>query len=70
MVRLRSFSGHADADEILGWMSGADRRPETTYVTHGEPRASDRLRYRIEHELRWRARAPEHLETIDLDRPR
>lgn len=41
-----------------------------THVTHGEPDASDRLRWRIEHDLGWRARAPEHLEAIRLDNPR
>ena len=57
-------------DELLRWMKGAQRLPAMTYVTHGEPSASDTLRGRIEHELGWPARAPEHLETIFLDRPR
>ena len=70
VVQLQSFSGHADADEILRWLGGAKRPPAMTYVTHGEPSASDALRSRIEHELGWSARAPEHLETIKLDRPR
>lgn len=70
VVRLEAFSGHADAEELLAWLRAADRPPRMTYVTHGEPSASDRLRWRIEHELGWRARAPEHLETIRLDNPR
>lgn len=70
VAQLQSFSGHADGDEILQWMRGASQRPAMTYVTHGEPAASDILRGRIEHELGWPARAPEHLETIRLDRPR
>jgi metallo-beta-lactamase family protein len=41
-----------------------------TYITHGEPDASDALRFRIEHKLGWKARVPEHLETIRLERPR
>jgi metallo-beta-lactamase family protein len=40
------------------------------YVTHGEPEASDALRRRIQHELGWRARVPEHLEQVDLADPR
>ncbi|CTQ47639.1 MBL fold metallo-hydrolase RNA specificity domain-containing protein [Roseibium aggregatum] len=70
VVQLQSFSGHADADEILRWMRGASRPPAMTYVTHGEPSASDTLRGRIEHELGWPARAPEHLDIINLDKPR
>ena len=69
VVQLQSFSGHADAEEILRWMS-AGPVPRMTYVTHGEPSASDTLRFRIDHELGRPARAPEHLETVYLDRPR
>lgn len=35
-----------------------------TYVTHGEPGAADILRARIQHELGWQARMPEHLERV------
>jgi metallo-beta-lactamase family protein len=37
-----------------------------TFVTHGEPTASDVLRQRIQDELGWPATVPEHLETADL----
>ncbi|MGE0465297.1 MAG: MBL fold metallo-hydrolase RNA specificity domain-containing protein [Steroidobacteraceae bacterium] len=66
VVTLDSFSGHADADEILGWMDGAGREPTITYVTHGEADASDALRRRIKRELGWRVRVPEHLERVEL----
>lgn len=69
VVQLRAFSGHADAEELLRWMS-AGPAPRMTYVTHGEPSASDTLRFRIEHELGRDARVPDHLETVYLDRPR
>ena len=69
VVQLQSFSGHADADEILRWMS-AGPAPEMTYLTHGEPVTADTLRFRVEHELGRSARVPEHLESVYLDRPR
>jgi len=69
VIQLEGLSGHADADELLGWMGGA-QPPEMTYVTHGEPEAADALRFRIEHELGWNARVPEHLERINIGRPR
>tara|TARA_R110002073_G_scaffold282266_1_gene446494 strand:+ start:270 stop:1469 length:1200 start_codon:yes stop_codon:yes gene_type:complete len=69
VIQLKAFSGHADAEELLNWMQGADRPPRMTYLTHGEPNASDTLRFRVEHELGWPARVPEHLETIRLNRP-
>jgi metallo-beta-lactamase family protein len=33
--------------------------PGQVYVVHGEREASDRLRQRIEHEIKWRAVVPE-----------
>ena len=69
VVQLQTVSGHADADEILRWMA-AGPAPEMTYLTHGEPSASDSLRFRVEHELERPVRVPEHLESIYLDRPR
>jgi metallo-beta-lactamase family protein len=47
-------------------MRGFRSAPKQVYVTHGEPEAADRLRVRIGQELGWRARVPEHLETVDL----
>ncbi|RTM04473.1 MAG: MBL fold metallo-hydrolase [Hyphomicrobiales bacterium] len=69
VVQLESFSGHADADEILEWMRHAPRPPKMTYLTHGEPDAADTLRGRINRELQWQARVPEHLEGISLEHP-
>ena len=69
VVQLSSFSGHADADELLAWMRGSDGAPRMTYVTHGEPDAADALRGRIARELRWDARVPEHLERVSLEHP-
>jgi len=67
VVQLQSFSGHADADEMLAWMGGASRKPGITYVTHGDPDAADTLRGRISRELGWQARVPEHLERVSLE---
>lgn len=69
VVQLETFSGHADADQILSWMS-AGPPPRMTYLTHGEPEAADTLRRRVAHELGRDARVPEHLETIRLDSPK
>lgn len=67
VVTLGSFSGHADADELLAWMGGATTPPRVTYITHGEPDASDALRLRIEDQLGWNVRVPEYLEQVSLD---
>jgi metallo-beta-lactamase family protein len=69
VVQLNTFSGHADADELLTWMAAAPA-PRMTYLTHGEPEAAETLRRRVAHELGRRVRVPEHLETIRLDAPK
>jgi metallo-beta-lactamase family protein len=66
VTQLDGFSAHADADELLDWMRRLHRLPQQVYVVHGEPDAADRLRHRIVEELGWRARVPEHGETVDV----
>ncbi len=66
VVALASMSGHADADQIIEWMRHAPTPPAQTFVTHGEPAASDRLRQRIANELHWNARVPHPGEEVAL----
>ncbi|MEY2756087.1 MAG: hypothetical protein RJB65_2445 [Actinomycetota bacterium] len=63
---LTGFSVHADASEIIGWMRTATTEPRTTFVVHGEAKASAAMRQRIEDELDWTAVVPEHGETVLL----
>lgn len=69
VIQLQSLSGHADSNEILDWMKAAPQPPQITYVTHGEPSASDHLRSDIEHGLGWNVRVPHDKEVINLDHP-
>ncbi len=66
VVQLESFSAHADADEIMQWLASSKQTPKMSFVTHGEPNASDALRARINRQLHWPARAPENLERVEL----
>jgi metallo-beta-lactamase family protein len=47
-------------------MKQLPRAPRRTFVTHGEPAASDALRFRIDHELDWPVTVPEHRDVYDL----
>lgn len=67
VTRIDSYSAHADADEILAWLKGFESAPSMVHICHGEPDAADHLRQRIERELGWNARVPEHLSSIELD---
>ena len=63
---LDMLSAHADADEILRWLGGFKKPPRMTFITHGEPAASDALRHRIEEELGWPCTVPDHGQHLDL----
>jgi len=63
---LEGFSGHADADELMQWLRGFERAPRHAFVVHGDPDATDALRFRIGNELGWNASVPPHAQTIDI----
>ncbi|WP_395686329.1 MBL fold metallo-hydrolase RNA specificity domain-containing protein [Caenimonas koreensis] len=66
VASLGSLSAHADAPEIMQWLASFKAPPRMTFITHGEPAASDALRQRIERELHWQCRVPTYLETTGL----
>jgi metallo-beta-lactamase family protein len=55
---LPMLSAHADAAEIMRWLSGFERPPRKAFIVHGEPGASEGLRVRIKRELGWDASVP------------
>jgi metallo-beta-lactamase family protein len=67
VVNIDNLSAHADYAEILGWLEHFESPPRQTFVTHGEPKAADALRHRIEENLGWRTTVPEYLETVQLE---
>ncbi len=58
VAQIHGLSAHADANELLDWLGSFSRSPEMTYITHGEPDASEALRVRVQHELGWKVRVP------------
>lgn len=60
VVQLTSASAHADADQLMAWLTQLPKAPHRVFVTHGDMEAADALRARIEHRLGWRAMVPEH----------
>jgi metallo-beta-lactamase family protein len=62
---LEGFSGHADAPELMAWLRQLRAPPRHTYVVHGDPVATDALRFRIGNELGWRASVPPHGQSVE-----
>ena len=67
VASLDMLSAHADADEIMDWLRHCEHAPQQTFITHGEPEASDTLRKRIERELNWNCTVPAYRDEADLD---
>jgi metallo-beta-lactamase family protein len=66
VINLQMLSAHADANEILQWLKHFNVAPRRTFITHGEPAASDALRRRIEEELHWPCTVPDYRDSFDL----
>lgn len=66
VLNLQMMSAHADAGEIMEWLKKFRSPPRRTFITHGEPAASDALRLRITEELGWTCAAPEYREQVEL----
>jgi metallo-beta-lactamase family protein len=66
VIHLDSLSAHADSDGILAWLRNFEKPPRLTFITHGEPAASDALRRRVTDELGWNCVVPEYRDEITL----
>lgn len=65
VTSLGTLSAHADAGETISWLKTFSKLPQKTFITHGEPLASEGLRKRIEEELGWPCSIPTYLETFE-----
>jgi metallo-beta-lactamase family protein len=66
IAQIDSMSAHADAGEILRWLSGFSRPPSMTYLVHGEKAALDALSARIRQERQWPTHVAEYQERVEL----
>ncbi len=65
--RIDSMSAHADAGEIMRWLSGFVRPPSMTYLVHGEAGPAHALADRIASERQWPVHVARYLERVDLN---
>jgi metallo-beta-lactamase family protein len=65
--RIDSMSAHADAGEIMRWLSGFVRPPSMTYLVHGEAGPLQALADRIASERQWPVHIAKYMERVDLN---
>lgn len=56
---ISSMSGHADQEEIIGWLKNLKNQPKEIFLNHGEPHQANELRVRIKKELGWECAIPQ-----------
>jgi metallo-beta-lactamase family protein len=63
---IDSMSAHADAGEIMRWLSGFVAAPARTFLVHGEPPALDALRDRVTREKDWPVHVAGYQERVEI----
>ena len=66
IVKVESFSVHADSDELIAWL-GNIKNPKKVFVVHGEPESEEALADRLRKELHWKVSVPKSEEVFELD---
>ncbi|HET7746330.1 MAG TPA: MBL fold metallo-hydrolase, partial [Vicinamibacteria bacterium] len=66
VTELRGLSGHADADEILRWLSEVRRPPRRVFLTHGDEDAALALAARLVAERGFATHVPSPGEVVEL----
>ena len=66
VYQIDTLSAHADQTEIMTWLKKFSKPPRTTFITHGELKAAEALKKRIETELKWKCVIPDYLEYYTL----
>jgi metallo-beta-lactamase family protein len=66
VVQVTSLSVHADAGEVVGWLSRMPEPPGIVYVVHGERHASEELARRVQEEIGCGAVVPRLGERVSL----
>ncbi|MBW7996593.1 MAG: MBL fold metallo-hydrolase [Candidatus Glassbacteria bacterium] len=67
IAQIDGFSGHPDSNEILAWLMGFNRKPDTAFIVHGEPESSAGLARRIRDKLGWNVEVPKFGQSYELE---
>jgi metallo-beta-lactamase family protein len=63
---LDGLSAHADRGEMMRWLTAASQAPQSIYLVHGEPEASQALADRIREATGTPAHLPGYLQQVEI----
>jgi len=66
ILSLEGFSGHADQNELLQWLSNFKKKPQKVFLVHGEEEAISNLSELIEKQLEIKTIAPKLGDNFEL----
>ncbi|MEE8353801.1 MAG: MBL fold metallo-hydrolase [Dehalococcoidales bacterium] len=67
IVQLHGFSGHADRNDLLGWLSALRRPPRQVFVVHGEEESAQRFAAFVGEGTGWPISVPAYGAEVILD---
>lgn len=67
VLKLDSFSAHADADELCDWLELSGVQPRHVFITHGESHETHALKERFTREFGWSCSIPKFNQTVVLE---
>jgi len=65
--KINGFSGHADRDEMLAWISTIKNTPRKVFVTHGDKTVAFEYAQYLESKTGFDTYVPAFQETVELD---
>jgi metallo-beta-lactamase family protein len=63
---MSGFSGHADRNELLAWVGEMQRKPQRTFLVHGEPQAQFALADALKTQFGIQVDAPDWKQQISI----
>lgn len=66
VISLSNVSAHTDYNETLAWLKQATKPPRKVFITHGEIKAAESLKEKIEANLGWLCDIPDYLQIAEL----
>jgi len=66
VTQISGLSAHADAGELMVWLSRREKDPEEVYLIHGEYEAQQAFAARLSDEYGWKPKIPELGETLTI----
>ena len=66
VAQIHGFSGHADHDGLLKWITFFKRRPKRVFFTHGEEQVALQFAGEVRAKLGYDTHVPEYREVVEL----